>query len=282
MQSGSGFCDEFFPIPEHLKANHDEKVSRGYATMLNLPVIICGLARNLGNRLKQTIDNIERLGRRFSSYNVFVYENDSADLTRLALEGWASRNPRVVVLGRDRGDPVNPQTRDLDRAARMAAYRNELRSEVIRCNAPYVIVVDMDLTGGFSIDGVANTFGHTGWDMVGSNGILFRSYGDEPGKPVYFDVWAFRLLGSDVPQSPTVINPMYWPRGSQCTQVNSCFGGLGVYRMEAFKRCTYSGGDCEHVPFHRSMREMGLGRIFMNPSQVTHYGGAPAGKLSLV
>ena len=54
--------------------------------------------------------------------------------------------------------------------------------------------------------------------------------------------------------------------------VHSCFGGIGLYRMEAWLAARYSGDDCEHVTLHRRMREAGYGRQFLNPSQIALYG----------
>ena len=42
--------------------------------------------------------------------------------------------------------------------------------------------------------------------------------------------------------------------------------------MPAFQAGKYAGGDIEHVAMHRSMREQGFGRLFLNPSQIVHYG----------
>jgi hypothetical protein len=66
---------------------------------------------------------------------------------------------------------------------------------------------------------------------------------------------------------------MTYLRGESLFPLTSCFGGLGVYRMKAFAAGEYdSGTDIEHVPFHRSMRQNGYGRVFLNPSQITLYG----------
>ena len=54
--------------------------------------------------------------------------------------------------------------------------------------------------------------------------------------------------------------------------VTCCFGGLGIYRMEAFREGRYSPSDCEHVTFHKSLIEAGHGRLFLNPSQILIYG----------
>ena len=50
--------------------------------------------------------------------------------------------------------------------------------------------------------------------------------------------------------------------------VESCFGGLGVYRMACLLACSYGDGDSEHVVLHDHMRRSGLGRLYLNPSQI--------------
>ena len=280
----TAFQDDFFPIPDKKRDEYRSLVAKGVATMKTKQVVICGLARDIADHVTATVQRIEQLGRMFKDFRVVIYENDSKDATRLALDGylWRTRTTEhVTVLGHDINAPVNPGIRCLKRAERMAYYRNEVRNHIAKNFvgwADNIILVDMDLPGGWSNKGVAHTFGHYGtWDFVGSNGILFRDYALEKMKTVYFDVWAFRWRGSDKPTRPEDINPRYWPNGTELVPVNSCFGGLGVYRVEAFTRCSYDGTDCEHVPFHRRMREAGMGRLFMNPSQLTHYGGEPCG-----
>ena len=44
------------------------------------------------------------------------------------------------------------------------------------CNIK-VIVLDTDIEGGFSLEGVANTYGQTNWDFVGANGLILRRQG---------------------------------------------------------------------------------------------------------
>ena len=61
-------------------------------------------------------------------------------------------------------------------------------------------------------------------------------------------------------------------RGEPLVPVTCCFGGLGIYRMEAFRKGSYCPSDCEHVTFHKSLIEAGHGRLFLNPSQILIYG----------
>ena len=43
--------------------------------------------------------------------------------------------------------------------------------------------------------------------------------------------------------------------GDEPVAVQSCFGGMAIYRGELFEGCEYSSndGDCEHVHLHRCM-----------------------------
>lgn len=56
--------------------------------------------------------------------------------------------------------------------------------------------------------------------------------------------------------------------------VDSCFGGLAIYRYEALRGCRYSFRysqpphmlECEHVLFHQCIREQNGAKLFANPN----------------
>ena len=248
-------------------------VAKGLRQMGRRRAVICGLARDLAQILPTTIKRIESLGNQFADYRVVVYENDSMDATSSILRRWARENQRGYVLSESLHDPVNPPVRCLQRACRMAYYRNQHRQFALDRfpDYDYVVVVDMDIEGGWHLDGIANTFGHDGWDFVGSNGVIRKSNVFTQLTRQY-DAWAYRRAGSYGKIETRTVNRMSWQRGEPMYPVYSCFGGLGVYRMKAMASCKYGGSDCEHVCLHRSMRENGFGRQFLNPSQIVDYG----------
>ena len=265
--------DRFTPLPEH-EAQYGAIMDRGYRTMRKRRVIITGLARNVADVLPKTMARMERLGRLFADYRVVLYENDSTDGTRQSLKDWCQRDHRVTLLTEIRHDPVNRSIRCLQRAARMAYYRNQYHAHIAEHHADYddVIIIDTDLCGGWSYDGIANTFGHENWDFVGAYGLIYRRIGRDPNYVRHYDAWAFRQHDDYRPMTTKTVNGMLWDRGEPLVPVTSCFGGVGVYRTEAFLAGKYDGGDSEHIALHRSMRENGYGRVFLNPSQVTLYG----------
>ena len=205
---------------------------------------------------------------------VVIYENDSRDGTLGYLWAWQQQNQRVDVLTDLLRKPRWGQVQDHERMFHMAECRNRYISHTLKKypEYDYLIVLDTDLPEGFSYDGVANTFGHNDWDVVGSNGVLFHSYGSYSRAPMFFDALAFRRQGDTEVRSFDVVNRLSYRRGDHLVPVWSCFGGLAIYRMECFRDgARYGGDDCEHVVLHQQLREQGYDRQFLNPSQMVLY-----------
>ena len=272
--ASAAFPERAFPPVDAWAADYTARCRRGYAAMARSRVVITGLARNLAAVLPATIARIERLARLFADHRVVVYENDSTDATKLLLQHWAASDPRVHVALENHHDPRNPSTRCLARAERMARYRTRCQELVLDKGGQFdaTLVLDLDVTGGFSLDGVANSFGHEGWDFIGSNGLVFRRQGLAVNALRQYDMWALRF-DAGMTSIPTALAGRHvYRRGEPLVPVTCCFGGLGIYQMEAFRQGRYSPSDCEHVTFHKSLIEAGHGRLFLNPSQILIYG----------
>lgn len=268
------FPERAFPPPAEHAAAYEARCRRGYAVMSQSRVVVTGLARNIAGVLPATIARVERLCRLFADHRIIIYENDSDDATKLLLRQWAASNARVHVTLENRHDPANPATRCLARAERMARYRTRCQELVLETCGCFdaAIALDLDVTGGFSLDGVANSFGHDAWDFIGSNGLVFRRQGLAVNALRQYDMWALRF-GADLAPIPTALAGRHvYHRGEPLVPVTCCFGGLGIYRMDAYRTGRYSPSDCEHVTFHRSLIEAGFGRLFLNPSQILVYG----------
>ena len=271
---GPAFPEHAFPPDPAGAEAYFAACRRGYAAMANLRVAITGLARDLGPVLPVTIQRIENLGRCFADYRVVVYENDSRDETCSGLVRWAARNRRVELITEVRADPVNPPTRCLARAARMAAYRTRCQEAVLGSCAGFdaTIIIDFDILGGFSSDGIASSFGQPGWDFVGSNGLICRRHGLQLNALRQYDTWALRFDPELTPLSTSVAGGLVYERGGPLVPVTSCFGGLGIYAMKAFRAGRYGTDDLEHATFHRELFAAGFSRLFLNPSQLVIYG----------
>jgi hypothetical protein len=272
-ESLADFPEDLFPCHDAGGDEFLEQVERGRRRMRELSTVICGLCRDVRHFLPRMAARIERLGAMFRDYRVVLYENDSVDPTREFLLDWQAANPRVEVISEELGAPSYPQARSLDRAAWMAQCRNRYRTHVVSRyeEMDCAMVADMDLAGGWSFDGIAHTFGDEGWDFVGSYGLEHRLDPHPEGPYSHVDRWAFRPA-RDVPAIELALRTEpHGLRGQSLLPVESCFGGLGVYRMACFQAAEYGGADCEHVVFHDRLRRAGLGRQFLNPSQIVLY-----------
>lgn len=273
-----GFPEWSFACDHALRRGYLECAAKGLGRMRESKVVLCGLARDVERHLEPVIARIERLGDCFADYAVAVYESDSRDGTAARLQRWRRENARVAVLSEVLRAPVWPQSVSEARMLHMAACRNrclELAGDTCS-GADFVIVLDMDLPQGFSYQGLASTFGHADWDVVGSNSILFAPAVDMPlGRREFFDAWAFRTDAYPDASTLREVNELRFERGEPLVPVRSCFGGLCVYRAPVFF-CgeRYGGGDCEHVVFNERLRGRGYDRQFLNPSQIVLYTGA--------
>jgi len=253
--------------PDKLRV-YNNNIEKGKSFVKNKRCVIAGLVRNASSALHYAIPKVEILGDLFDDYQVVIYENDSSDNTPDILNNWASRNTRVRVLSELRNDPVNRSIRCLRRTERMALYRQKVQTHVVDFFPSYnhVLLYDFDLGAGFQIGGILNSFGQScAWDAMASNSLCYRNGW------CYYDVWALRWANSYKPLWSRDVTPLRWRVGDDPFQVHSAFGGLCLYKMSAFRSGVYSGEDCEHIPFHKSMRNAGFGGLFLNPSQVTFY-----------
>lgn len=275
-QGGLAYFAEYKYPCEVNCGEYQRLMLQGLDRMGKSSVIICGLARSIAGILPRTIARIERLGSMFREYRVIVVENDSCDSTATDLNIWASKNSRVNIISFKENLKHHPQNRSCERTLRLASLRNIYLNACSQLHSEFVIILDTDLEIGWSYEGIANTFGHSNWDVVGSNSITFRSRrtvgGDVIREPYYYDTWAFRKKRNYsfmlLEEEMLDVLP---PRGSPLIPCHSCFGGLAIYSSQSLLKARYAGGDCEHVRLHEDLRSDGFNRIYLNPSQITVY-----------
>jgi hypothetical protein len=263
---------EFWPQllrDDEFADSYDRHVAIGREAAGDL--VIVSICRNAMPHLSNTVSLVDRLAGVFRSCRYFVFENDSADGTDSFLDFAAGDRPWMTVehatLAREDIRGFQPE-----RTIRLAEYRNRC-VRWVKENAPaadHVVVLDTDAHGGFSVDGVLNSLGwlcdltsnvgrtlHPG--AMASHSLMFR------GENLYaYDAWACRPnFWSD----RRLHQWFHWftpPIGSPPIPMNSAFGGLCLYKREAFDHLEYEGGDCEHVAAHRAMQRAGY-QLYLNP-----------------
>lgn len=256
----SSFPEDSFPCYSN---EYISTVLKGLDIMSNSSVLLCGLARNVENVLPYTILRVNRLGKMFSKHSIFVYENDSIDCTKNLLKWWECTSNNVIIKSENLGTTHHDNIISLERTTDMAYYRNKYLDFAKQFECDYVIVFDSDLEGGWSYEGIAHSIG-LNMPVVGSNGILYREK-----EKLYYDSYAWRFLNDDSVHTEK-INLLKFNRGEQLVEVNSCFGGLAIYKKEVLNNVSYHSYDCDHPTLHKEIRKNGY-KIYMNPSQICLY-----------
>jgi hypothetical protein len=280
----SKFPESLYPCGHENQEEYNAKVILGRQKMSESTVVICGIARDISQNIIANIARIERLGKMFDDYRVVIYENNSTDGTDELLKEWEKSNRSVTILSEKLGSKKYESSTEAD-------YRNNYLEEIFKqqfhlsfraCrNVPpdYVIVADLDLKGGWSYEGICNSFGYDNWNVMGSNGLLYglspslkNKDGSHAMTRVYYDSLAFRRIGHPEQHVSSEINALAYNRGEDPFRVLSCFGGLALYKYSAFQHgARYSGPDCDHVELHSKMLDVGIDDIYLNPSQIVLY-----------
>jgi len=227
--------------------------------------LIVGLARNCEFSIE---NNIKKINNAFSNSNLvkwLVIESDSSDETLTILQQLKKDiNLDYSSLGKLADQyPL--------RTERIALCRNEylkqIRSNTIYHEIDYVVVADLD---GVNIK-LESTSVEQCWNLDEKWDACFANQSGP-----YYDIWALRhplwspndcymhenfLKSSGYKDFLARYLAVYsrmitLPTNSKPIQVDSAFGGLGIYTKEFFNKGSYIGVDsdnneiCEHVSFH--------------------------------
>ena len=243
-------------------------------------VTIVGLARNCEDVIGSELRRIDSAFAQFKARNWIVVESDSDDGTADEIRSIASTmDLQLISHGRLRD-------RHPRRTHRLAVCRNtyleliESDSEAGRCD--FVVVVDLDGVN----DALTPASIRACWDAEVDWDACFANQSGP-----YYDMWALRhsawspgdwhenydlLLEHGVRQHKAIEVACF---GRMVTldpdapplEVDSAFGGLGIYKRRLFDGARYVGAGesgrelCEHVALHESMRRKGA-RLFIIPS----------------
>lgn len=261
-------------------------MTNNYATATHLAptdsnILIVGLVRNGEKWIYQSLETLEKSFSSFSKIQWLIVESDSDDGTVMLLDDLAKQenNFRYIAAGLLRN--IFPQ-----RTARIAycrnIYINELLKNPIYSTVEYVVIADLDgVNSSLSESAIESCWLRDDWDVCTAN-----------QNKAYYDIWALRhpfwcpndcweqfsflnkYINPDYSLISAVISKMIEiPKNSEWIEVDSAFGGLGIYRREAISDEVYIGLNnlgaevCEHVSFHKELRAKGK-KIFINPALI--------------
>ncbi len=250
-----------------------------------MKILVTGIVKDISSTIAADLLQIESALSDFKEVLWFLVESDSRDSSVETLERLSKsrKNFRYVSLGtvQDTGKP---------RTIGMATARNicleEVKSHIPYREVEYVAVSDFNrLNSKLSIAGIRSCFKNPIWDGCFAN---------QSGR--YYDVWALRhpiWSPNDCWQQHAFFRKFYRvpelalrasvrnrmihiPQSNDWIEVDSAFGGFGIYKRETYLLGSYTGLTsesvpiCEHVPFHTELRQAGK-RLFINPQLInTH------------
>jgi len=276
--------EDWWPVDPHWQERYDRMVGIGRRTAAQLDACVVMICRNSMPHLANTIGLLRELSLGFRSMSIYVHENDSTDGTGEFLDVVADESFSMTVCHETLGG-IDARGFGRERTERLAYCRNKCLGWVSEnaSRTAWTIVLDSDAHGGWSVDGVFNSIGclgshNTRPDSFPAGGMA--SYGVyRPRRLVpeaagigehgilQYDAWAARLNDWRDRREEVGFNWFFCllpPVGSPPIEFLSAFGGLAVYRTDAFLAGGYTGDDCEHVGHHRNMRAAGYS-MHLNP-----------------
>ena len=260
---------------------------------------IVGCARDCGHVIRDDVLRICQAFKDASSVEWLICESDSQDNTVKELEALQQEiDLRFITLGDLRHE--HPKRTD-----RLALCRNTLLREIFNSrdndndndcgDIDYIVVVDLDgINSQLTSESVKKCWEleeDVEWDACFAN---------QSGP--YYDIWALRHnlwspndcwkstdfledcgMGRSDAELAAVLSRMITVTETKPPiEVDSAFGGLGIYRKDIIKECYhYVGLDkqgnevCEHVSFHQQLKADGA-RLFIVPSLINGKGNKDA------
>lgn len=244
----------------------DERYAEGLERLRHADIAVVGLARNCAPMLANNLVRAQELASWCQSWQLHVEANDCTDNTEAVLAAFCKSHNEASytyqTLDRPHVAGEFAGRRTIALAEYRAACQQWLRTHAAASD--YVIAIDFDLWGGFSLHGIINA---VGWLVelpsacgMASVSLFQHDWGDGP-QWCHYDLWALRGVGQrdcywDQYRGGSGAYAYHWlpPVGSPPALVSSAFGGLAIYRTDAYLAGTYDGTkDCEHVPYHQSM-----------------------------
>jgi hypothetical protein len=246
------------PLPEFAEAfvaMHDIGFRRWEASS----VAFVGLARNCAPWLQANLSRLEILASSCRQWKLHIVTNDNEDETPAVLKEFSARHIQATFSDSRLGRQQYTSEFAGRRTEALAEYRTACQSWVLEhaLTSDLVVVIDFDSWGGWSHDGVLHGVGALA-SMPNAYGMASVSLlehpvivNDEKGarmSPMFltYDAWAMRGVGQ-----PT----NYWddytagvggwkhhwipPVGSQPVLVASAFGGMAIYKTQAYLEGVY-------------------------------------------
>lgn len=281
-------------MPTQNIEQYNKVVDNGYKIMKTKKIVIGGLYQNSSNVFDKFKERMNSLKNLFEDVQIVIFENDSTDNSRLLLLNWEKEQNNVHIIKCEENNfcllkqssAIEHGSFSENRMKKMSRYRNIVKKYVDNNfnDYDYFMVIDTDARGGFSLNGLAYSFGiNNNWDMIsayGSTGIVLTL-----GNLLYYDYIALinnisfdsndyivliNNLSFDIIEEMIKINSI--THNDDLIPVNNAFGGLTIYKMSSIQNVDYTPHDnnyiCEHTVFTNNMKMNGYNKFYINPKLI--------------
>jgi len=259
---------------------YNKVVKNGYNIMKTKKIVVGGLYQNSSKTFYKFKERMNNLSKYFADVQIVIFENDSLDNSRVLLLSWEKEQNNVHIIKckenhfclLKKSSAIMHGTFSKNRMKKMATYRNIVKKYVDNkfSDYDYFMVIDTDASGGFSLNGLAHSFGiSNNWDMMsayGSTGVVLTL-----GNLIYHDYIAL-CNNISVNSIKDAIKINLINKNDELVPVNNAFGGLTIYKMSSIKNVEYIPHDnnyiCEHTIFSNNMKMNGYNNFYINPKLV--------------
>jgi hypothetical protein len=228
-----------------------------------LNVIICGVLKNGGKYLDNSISLAIQLGNKCNKYKFVIYENNSSDSTKSILMKYKNDPNFMIIMEDIDNDTIkrdskiwaNTKVTGSDHPCRIEQIsnaRNKLVSEFekdIFNDYNLVVMIDLD-TNQFLIDGILNSLelvNENPNQVIYANSIRYYDYYALRTSHSKFNLFGPELVGEHFWSNMNKIPLSLHPNNNQLFSVYSAFNGIGVYHKNVFKRHRYNAMITEDV-----------------------------------
>lgn len=269
--------------PDFFK-NYVRKVEESSGLSQNETIVFVGLIRNNGNKTIQFwTPLIDTIGLYFKDYKVIFVENDSEDDTRREILSLVKKNEHYdifcpgentwnqpsCVLGFTSVKNRKEKNKYLDeRLSILSQLRESYTTQIMQMeNVDYVMMIDWDLQGDFSLDGFFHGLSLLRDSSI--DGVAVNSFHRKNNSWLIFDT--FPLFSPhqcrEIVRNPGALDKLALKKYNKTfleaihpLHIPSAFGGMAIYKHASLlkknphyisDRCPYQ---CEHSVFQENLK----------------------------
>jgi len=239
-------------------------------------IVFIGCARNCDSSLQKSIEVMSKLGDNFLEYKLIVAGNNSEDNTLHLLNDLKKSYPLDFYSFGDLDSSMSLRTQ------RLSYCRNFLLDKAKLLNYDYICVADLDGVFNESLE-LESFFSSWAFEECWDGCFPIND-------GIYYDLWALRhseLIPEDFSirmnravyslSEPNIADIYLKPLQNinfnllkGWLEVDSAFGGMGIYKSKSLTHVRYWGVDneneiCEHVILHQKMKTLHSAKLYINP-----------------